>query len=378
MIFIFIDHIPGNWFHYVTLQSLALSDAAEVFMFISGYTAAMTYGRVMLRDGILPAAVRVWRRMGQLYVAHLCLLVLFTVEIVCVAQRTGGLPLVESLGAGDVVSQPGVTIVRALVFGSLPSNLGILPLYIELFCILPVVMLALRWHVAAALLPSFALYLAARHLGLDLPLIGGGNPSFNPFAWQFLFVIGAVLGYRRAANRPDLQGRRWITMLAGTVAALACLVQVYGSAHHLIPAVPNVFWRLQSLDKGTLSPLRLINFLALAYLAVRCVPFGSWLLMSPPGRVLVLCGRYSLQVFCLGVLMSAFGSIVLTLAGRSWASMLAINATGIAAMLALAFFMQWAQGGGWLSVRGDIGIAGRDIRRLCAWSGAKMQQILPG
>ena len=38
---IFVDHIPGNVLSHFTIQSIGFSDAAEVFIFISGYTAAL-------------------------------------------------------------------------------------------------------------------------------------------------------------------------------------------------------------------------------------------------------------------------------------------------------------------------------------------------
>src|ERR1700749_5284486 len=51
LLFIFIDHIPDNVLSYVTLHSIAFSDAAEVFIFISGYAAATVYGRAFQRHG---------------------------------------------------------------------------------------------------------------------------------------------------------------------------------------------------------------------------------------------------------------------------------------------------------------------------------------
>ncbi len=37
---VFIDHVPGNALHLITLQGNALSDAAEIFVFLAGYSAA--------------------------------------------------------------------------------------------------------------------------------------------------------------------------------------------------------------------------------------------------------------------------------------------------------------------------------------------------
>src|SRR5215469_7613923 len=76
LFFIFIDHIPANFLGYFTLRSIAFSDAAEVFIFISGYTAALVYGRSLYQRGALFATAQVWRRVWQLYVAHIFLFVI--------------------------------------------------------------------------------------------------------------------------------------------------------------------------------------------------------------------------------------------------------------------------------------------------------------
>src|SRR5713226_3256176 len=59
LFFIFIDHIPENTLSYVTLPSFGFSDAAEIFIFISGYTAALVYGRSMLRRGAVFAGAQI-------------------------------------------------------------------------------------------------------------------------------------------------------------------------------------------------------------------------------------------------------------------------------------------------------------------------------
>ena len=46
---IFIDHIPNNVLANFTIKSIALGDAAEVFILISGYAAGMVYGRAFDR-----------------------------------------------------------------------------------------------------------------------------------------------------------------------------------------------------------------------------------------------------------------------------------------------------------------------------------------
>src|ERR1700721_2297535 len=41
---IFIDHVSPDVLTWFTIRSYGFSDAAEIFIFISGYTAALSYG----------------------------------------------------------------------------------------------------------------------------------------------------------------------------------------------------------------------------------------------------------------------------------------------------------------------------------------------
>jgi hypothetical protein len=75
---IFVDHIPGNVLSHFTIQSVGFSDAAEIFIYISGYTAALVYGRLMLERGRFIATVKILHRVWLLYVAHIFILVIFT------------------------------------------------------------------------------------------------------------------------------------------------------------------------------------------------------------------------------------------------------------------------------------------------------------
>jgi hypothetical protein len=52
---IFIDHLPPNLLTWFTIRNYGFSDATEIFIFISGYTAAFVYGRAMLEAGFVVA-----------------------------------------------------------------------------------------------------------------------------------------------------------------------------------------------------------------------------------------------------------------------------------------------------------------------------------
>src|SRR3569833_2679152 len=48
---IFLDHVPNNIGSWLTLRNYGFSDAAEMFMFVSGVTCALAYGAAWSREG---------------------------------------------------------------------------------------------------------------------------------------------------------------------------------------------------------------------------------------------------------------------------------------------------------------------------------------
>ncbi len=82
---IFLDHIPSHQVSdiasWVTIRNYGFSDAAEIFVFISGYTASLVYGRKMRQQGFLVGAAKILRRTWQVYVAHLFLFTSYVAEV---------------------------------------------------------------------------------------------------------------------------------------------------------------------------------------------------------------------------------------------------------------------------------------------------------
>src|SRR5260370_8896724 len=71
---IFLDHIPHEVLSSFTTRNYGFSDAADLFVFISGYTTACVFVRIMIDGGFVAAAARLLRRASNLYTAHLYLL----------------------------------------------------------------------------------------------------------------------------------------------------------------------------------------------------------------------------------------------------------------------------------------------------------------
>ena len=159
---IFLDHIPENVANWFTIRNYGFSDATEIFIFISGYTAAFVYGRAMRERGFLLSSARILKRAWQIYVAHIFLFTIFMAEIAYVAATFDNPLYAEEMKILDFLKQPDVTIFQALLLKFKPVNMDVLPLYIVLLLLFPpMLQLLLRS-------PNFALAGSAAALRPDL------------------------------------------------------------------------------------------------------------------------------------------------------------------------------------------------------------------
>src|SRR5882724_5258353 len=218
---IFIDHLPPNLLTWFTIRNYGFSDATEIFIFISGYTAAFVYGRAMLESGFVVATARILRRVWQIYVAHVFLFTIFLAEISYVATRFENPLYSEEMGIMDFLKQPDVTIVQALLLRFRPVNMDVLPLYIVLMLFLPLILWLMKWRADVTLALSVALYAVTWQYDLYLSAYPNGFWAFNPFAWQLLFVFGAwcALGGARRMSR----------ILSSPVTTWICFVYLFAA-----------------------------------------------------------------------------------------------------------------------------------------------------
>ena len=128
LLFIFVDHIPNNAFSYLTLANFVFCDAAEIFVFLSGYAAALVFGREAGREGNAYAMAQVLKRCWTLYVAHIFLFVLYTAQVAWTAQRFQNAMFTEEMQVAAFLDEPHVAIVEALLLRHQPLFMNILPL----------------------------------------------------------------------------------------------------------------------------------------------------------------------------------------------------------------------------------------------------------
>ena len=335
---IYTDHIPGNVLGDYSLRNFALCDATEVFVFLAGYGAGLAYGSVMDRQGYLYAAADTLRRAWTLYVAHIFLFVVFTAQVAYSAAALDRVFYLEEARLDVLAEAPYRALLEALLLRFQPNLLNILPLYVVLLLIFALALPLLR-RPMLALVASFALYLVVRFTDLNLPAWTGEGWYFNPFAWQFLFIIGAVLAH----TPPSMPRLRWPIDIAAALVVATGLIVIWVIQMHprILAALPPPVMRvILNDDKTGLQPSRLVAILALTWLVVRLLPPDSawlrWRLAAP----LVLIGQNSLPVFCSGIF---FGFIArLGLEFHEGALMqITVNASGALAMLLVGALAAW-------------------------------------
>ncbi|MBP2293810.1 OpgC family protein [Azospirillum rugosum] len=343
--FIFIDHIPGNQIAWVTMRNFGLSDATEVFVFISGYTSSLVYSKIYAVHGWRFATAKVVHRVWTLYIAYLFLFIAFTAQVAYTARVFNNPLFSEELGIASFFTDPALSLTQALALKFRPANLDILPLYIVLLLSFPLLLPVLRRWPLALLAGSVTLYAAARGFRWNLPTYPeGGVWFFNPFAWQLLFVLGSTMQRFPEVSTALTRPRR--ALLAGSAAyLLAALLLVLSWQIAPLGAVMPTWLAdvLYPISKTDLDPLRLIHFCALAYIVLQVARYDSAWLRSPLLAPVILCGRQSLQVFCLGIFLSFAGQTILNQWTNSLFAQFSITIVGIAMMIAAARVLTWYQ-----------------------------------
>ena len=336
---IYTDHIPGNVLANYSLRNFAMCDATEVFVLLAGYGAGLAYGMGLPRNGYISTAADILKRAWTLYVAHIFLFVLFTAQVTYYATSLNRLNYLAETRLDVLGDDPYRSILQALLLRFQPSLLNILPLYVVLLAFFAATVWLLRWpRVLFGL--SFAVYMLVRFTSLNLSAWTGEGWFFDPFAWQFLFIIGVLLAC--APMRPVARPRL-LDAFAAAAALLGIAVVLVIDPH---PRMMDWFSRspwfhyLVVEDKTGLYPFRLLSILALTWLCVRLIRFDQPFLRTRWAAPLVLIGQNSLPVFCAGIVFGFIARLGLEYDDRALMQF-AINLSGAVGMVALGALAAW-------------------------------------
>ncbi len=357
MLIILLAHTPGNpWTLWIPAR-FGFSDATEIFVFCSGMASALAFGAVFERAGWLMGTARIAHRCWQVYWAHIGL-------FLAVAALVASFNLLE-LGDRDYVGRLNLypffekdtvrQLVGLLTLTYVPNYFDILPMYLVILTMIPVVMALGNVDPRAALAFMLAVWLAAQVGALSLPAEPWSDRKwfFNPFGWQLVFFTGFAFG-RGWLKPPPVT--RTLLLLAVAVVVLS-LPLAYFRILQSVPLAND--WRaflisIGLISKTNFSVLRYVHFLALAYLAWAAVGAGGHRLNNA-GRLQPLVnqvrkvGTQSLAVFMTSLIVAqTLGMIAFMVdaGGFVWAL---LNLAGFAILIVTAYVVAWFKRQPWRS-----------------------------
>lgn len=346
-----VDHVRGaSPLYLITGGNRFYTSAAEGFILTSGLVAGMVYRRLIKRDGIAPALVKVLRRALTLFLLTIGLTFLFTIF-----SEFAGLPWAQGIN----LNQPVDWVLNVFTLHRTYYLVDVMLLYTVLFVISPLALLLLdqgKWYFV--LLPSVVLYTLYQFYpdAVSLPWNITGNYLFNFSAWQLLFFGGLVMGFNQE-RIPTMGCRTTRVGLALTgVLAVLLIVAFYLidtptsltpseiAAVSPIPQDVRVWMQDYLFAKVDLRPGRLLAsavvfgflFFAITHFWKPVKKVTGWLLL-PLGQY-ALYG-YTAHVAVVGVVAFAIAPLKLEYPGPQW-----LNALIQVASVLLIWFLakrQW-------------------------------------
>lgn len=309
LVMIFINHVPGNAYEDWTSRNFGFSDAAEGFVMMSGIAAGLAYSADFREASmrLWTGLGRVWHRVWTLYLVHILTTLAALAAAAAVALWLGN---AESLFENQMKwlwLDPLRTVIGLVLLSHQFGYVNILPLYLALLAVAPLMLFAAwRWP-RRLLAASVLLWLVAGIWRLGPPnWPSSGVWFFNPLAWQVVFVTGLVTGVMLKDGRRLVPVRRWLQVVTG-------LFLLYAALSAQIPAVSKMTgytlwlaketfhlpWNLTAFDKTYVAAPRLLHILALAYFLSSFPTIrracAHWI--AAPFELL---GRQALPVFALG------------------------------------------------------------------------------
>lgn len=340
----FLGHVSTSVLAWFSFRNYGFSDGADLFVFISGYTSALVFGRRMLEGGFVFGTTRLLRRVWQIYVAHILLFVVYLASVHLLSNRFNAPGLIDRFNVAPLLNAPVETITQGLLLRYKPVNLDVLPLYVVLMGAFPPALWLMLRHRDWVMLGSILLYLAARQFGWNLSSYPSGVWYFNPITWQLLFVLGAWLALGGANTLHFLVRSRAVLLLAVAYLLFAAVMTLAGLIPELQNWIPRALFKaFNPNDKTNLAPYRFLHLAIVIILGARFIPIDAPGLQAAIWKPLIKCGQQSLEVFAVGIYLAFIGHFVLTQTSDGVVAQLLVGTSGIAIMTAVAYYRSWSK-----------------------------------
>jgi hypothetical protein len=307
LVMIFINHIPGMDYSILTMRNYAISDAAELFVFLAGCSLAFVVNGRTVKKPLSQSVPRLLLRAFEIWQAQIVTISVAVAMLGAAALYFNDPLFLEWHGAGPAFVDTVRASIGMVLLTYQIGYFNILPLYVVLLLIVTVFVVIARFSLLLALAASVALYVATLTLQLGLPSWPAeGAWFFNPLSWQLLIVLGyvAMSVKREQPAAEDLLKRAWPWAVALVLLGVTIVWVDYRPDPMAVPN-PRYFFLF---DKEYLSPARIVSMLAIAIAFYPAFPLLSRR-MGPVVRYCSSLGRNSLAVFCMASLLALGGQI---------------------------------------------------------------------
>jgi len=301
LLVIVVDHIGGSILSRVTLHAYALCDAAEVFVFLGGFTTATAWIALCARRTEAAARQRFLRRAVEIYrafvVTALLMLLVSAVLLACNVDA----PNLTIADLDRLTSAPAGALRDIVLLRRQPYLAGVLPMYALFALAAPLALPLARtrpWRLLAA---SVALWAVAPHAAPLLPHAPDEQWDFNPLAWQLMFVLGVLARTQPVFDRVSAHRLGWI-------ASAAALATVAAAAWYRLDHSPLAFG---GELKRHLAWFRIANLVGIAWLVAHVIRLGWATRVARALPLVCVVGRNGLPSFVAGAVISLVTDSVL-------------------------------------------------------------------
>jgi hypothetical protein len=317
LITIFVDHIPGLIYARYTLANFSIADAADLFVFLAGWSLRLMAESGGRRKPVRDVMLRLFGRALEIYTAQILITMLAIAMLAASAIALANPLLLQWHNAAAVFNDPVPTHIGLAALTHQLGYFDILPLYVVLMLMAPFFAALDRLAPRSVLPVSLGLYLVVLIFRLTLPTWPiAGTWFFNPLAWQAVFVLGFVLAKDEGAGAFARRHIGWLRLAGIPIVILGALMHQFDwwPDPTKVPDPKLLF----IADKTFCTPIRLIQFLALVAVFSVLFPYIRRLtkvayLRAPVSGLIglfAMLGRNSLYVFCIGSLLSLGAQVV--------------------------------------------------------------------
>ena len=379
MFIILFAHTPGNFLTSWIPARWGFSDATEIFVFCSGMASAIAFGATFDRMGMALGTARVAFRVWQVYWAHVGLffataaMMVFVTDLDTTTRNYWGqlnlwmLFVEHAEGLWEIPDM----LLAFMTLRWVPNLFDILPMYMVILALMPLVMALARVHPGCVGALSLVLWCLGQRawmerLGLPYlnftaePWVGEEGVQrrwfLNPFGWQLVFFTGFAF-MRGWLPKPPVTPP--LIALAGLIVLANVPLSDIGVRELDLDWAWD--WRTENrqlISKTDFGLLRYVQFLALGYLAwvlagdkgARLRAAGTHAFARVWNRVLALIlkvGQQSLAVFVVSIFVARFNGFALDVLGRDTATVLAVNGFGCACLVVTAYVAGWFKSVPW-------------------------------